>query len=171
MTTPNRKGMRLSVYRNVELGDCTNGGISSRYKTVTLVGPGVPEIFEVREDAPAVVIDQRIGYFFLRPEAEVPEGHCGWMAGGNLVGTSDSRFTDLLKRLTGARIGVLPIHDRSETWELHGYRQRLAAAYSTLLEAQPLLTHYAPAGPGFHRPLNEVCEAIRRLRDAGDLDF
>ena len=52
------------------------------------------------------------------------------------------------------------------------YSRRLAAAYATLLDAQPLLQSYAPLGPGgFHRPLNEVCEAIRRLRDAGDLDF
>jgi hypothetical protein len=46
--------------------------------------------------------------------APLPEGHVGWMMGGNYVGTCDSRFS------TGVTsLGAIPVHDRSESYELY----------------------------------------------------
>lgn len=103
---PKPKGMILEVYRSSRLGDCTNGGISAKAGEVVVVGPGVPPIFDPR-DRPIVVIDERMGYRFLRPIDDCPKTHAGWMFGGNFAWTSDSRFRELSEQ-------PLPIHDRKE---------------------------------------------------------
>lgn len=46
------KGLHVSVHGT----DCTNGGVTSGRKTVTLIGPGIPELFEASEEYPAVII-------------------------------------------------------------------------------------------------------------------
>ena len=109
-----QKGMRVSVYRNAsfeERGiDCTNNGHSSRCTEITVVGVGIPELFPVTEDAPAFKVVRRLnGYVCLEP-VENPEG-AGWMAGGNIANSSDSRF--------GKHVAPHPvaIHDRQETWK------------------------------------------------------
>lgn len=106
-----RKGLRVSILKNAELGDCTNGGISATRKSLTLVGPDIPEIFEATPDAPAVVIIGRIIggrlYNHAEPLEPVPAGHNGYMAGGNFIHTSDSRFPSDYP---------LSLHDRTEVW-------------------------------------------------------
>jgi hypothetical protein len=99
------------------LGDCSNGGISGRVSTVTVLGPG--ESDPGRSDAPAVrIVTRRIGgrdYVHAEPLTK-PAGHVGPMAGGSFIFTSDSRFSDL----TGVRYPI-SLHDRFETPEQ--YRQ------------------------------------------------
>jgi hypothetical protein len=102
-----RKGMILSVLRHANGSDCTNGGISSRFVDVVVVGPGIPEIFEEKPERPAVMVDERMGYKFLRPVEDCPSDQVGYMFGGNFAFTTDSRW----------KFGALPIHDRSETVE------------------------------------------------------
>ena len=64
------KGLTISVYRNAQFGDCTNGGASSRVSEFTLVDSSIPEISEVSENAPEI---RRIehptikGYYYLMP--------------------------------------------------------------------------------------------------------
>lgn len=112
-------GLLVSVYRNAEIGDCTNGGISSRHTSLCVVNASGP--FEPRPDCPAVIIE-RGPYLTLRLRpAESVNG--AWrpiegmyMMGGNYAGTSDSRFGEAASAMVaGYRfVGVLPIHDRRE---------------------------------------------------------
>lgn len=92
-------GLHASIFRN-DLGDCTNGGISSKANRVTIVNADGP--FSPSEDAPAVmIIDHPAGPQYL-PIAVPCEGsgtagdpyrpQVGGMAGGNFVFTSDSRM-------------------------------------------------------------------------------
>lgn len=113
-------GLRLSVYRNAELGDCTNGGISSVCNTLCVVNADGP--FQPRQDTPAVLIE-RGPYNTLRLKVAVQNEAGEWepalgmfMMGGNYAGTSDSRFGEACERIChGYRFsGVLPIHDREE---------------------------------------------------------
>ena len=52
------KGLHCNIYK-WSLGDCSNGGISSKAKEVTLVGDNIDQIFEADEDHPAVKIVKR----------------------------------------------------------------------------------------------------------------
>ena len=114
-------GLVVSVYKN-PLGDCTKGGISGgdtkelllvnvegptnndhpSYKKAKMVpgnGPGLVKI------VPATWCD--IGEYIEDPK--------WWMMGGNYAATSDSRFHEAVRRITGsASYGAVPIHDRTE---------------------------------------------------------
>ena len=102
------KGLIVSVYKsfnsNGSVSDCTNGGLSSTVHDITICGDDIPEIFEANESRPAFrVVRRNIGGEYLHVEPwERPEG-AGWMFGGNICHTSDSRF---LNRY------ALNIHDR-----------------------------------------------------------
>lgn len=103
------KGLRAEIYKPSR-GDCSNSGISSKCSEVTIVGEGIPEIFEATDEAPAVkVVTRNLGgkygsdYKHLEP-VEKPTGN-GWMYGGTLVCVSDSRFPSRY---------ALKLHDRQE---------------------------------------------------------
>ena len=105
------KGLTVNVYREFNRDgsviDCTNSGLSSKCHEITLCGPGLPEIFEADEEAPAFRLVKRhlFGSDYLHVEPwEHPTGS-GWMFGGNLCKTSDSRFPSRY---------ALSIHDRQE---------------------------------------------------------
>lgn len=131
------KGLRLSVYRENRLGDCTNGGVSARCDELTLVGttdhdgnlkplPEGSQVFEATEEAPAVALCVILGVrsVHLRP-VEQPEGMAGPMMGGNYAATSDSRFSRAVEAAmvdaTGDAsrfrfYGAVAVHDRFDTW-------------------------------------------------------
>jgi hypothetical protein len=92
------KGMTLHIYRSHY--DCTINAMHGKI-VVTLVGPGIPEIFEVDDDAPAVMVFEKpSGYRFLAPP-DYPE-RC-YAFGGTYAASCDSRVS---------HYGALPIHDR-----------------------------------------------------------
>ena len=106
------KGLTLHVYR-WSLGDCTNGGISSRHDTLILVGDDVEGPVSVDLDNPpenVVKIVKRTicgrVYMHLEPLDGCGNGGSRWyMSGGNLGFSSDSRFPSDY---------ALSIHDRAE---------------------------------------------------------
>ncbi len=113
--TKKLKGMLVNVLRNT-LGDCTAGGVSSKFATMLLVGEGVPEIFAEHHEMPTLVLVKRIlkwnadgtsqPYFHAEPKDQHDAGK--WlMFGGNFVWTSDSRFRELVG-------GPIAVHDRCE---------------------------------------------------------
>ena len=127
--TEPRKGLILSVYRNAELGDCTNGGITATHTAVTVTGlsdgrragRSIPHpdpsmrVFPATERAPEVTLvirDNGKGghWVHLEPAHPSPEGTVGWMSGGNLAGAHDSRWAEL----TGG-CDAVSVHDRTET--------------------------------------------------------
>lgn len=101
------KGLRADIYRSDYRSDLNR---LDKVEQVTLVGVGIPEIFEVDEKAPAVRIGTIMGHEHVRPFEDAPEGMTGYMMGGSFVWTSDSRFPAKYP---------LPLYDRAETWELY----------------------------------------------------
>lgn len=105
-------GLRCSIYKNAEFGDfdCSNRGISSRCKKVTLVGPEVAGVFKPDPDAPAVefVVRDIMGQEYLTAyPAGYKESGKLYMFGGCFIYSSDSRFKDLATY-------PIPLHDRIE---------------------------------------------------------
>ena len=104
------KGIRADIYKS-RFGDCSNGGISSRVGTVTIIDDRIAGPFEPTDDAPAVRIVERMimgrPYVHVEP-IDQPDGMLGPMMGGTYVATSDSR----LRRIAQ---GGIPLHDRFET--------------------------------------------------------
>ena len=95
--------------------DCTNGGISSKYEQLLLVcDKGYVTIDEENPPENLVkVVTRNFGfgtYKHIEPVAR-PQ-HLGWMFGGNLAYSSDSRFSELAGN-------PLPLPDRQETQEVY----------------------------------------------------
>lgn len=104
------KGLTIWVYRD-RLGDCTNGGISSRYDELILVGEGIEGPVSVDLDNPpenlVKIVKRRLfgeSEPYLHIEPYNNEGKW-YMAGGNHAYVSDSRFPSRY---------ALSIHDRCE---------------------------------------------------------
>lgn len=96
------------VLRDV-LGDCTNGGVSSRSDSLELFAQVADYCLENGIDVnKAVKLVYQANYNYVHAEPIVDKGKW-YMFGGNYLKTSDSRFKDL----TGVRYPV-PVHDRTE---------------------------------------------------------
>lgn len=104
------KGLFVNVYRS-NPGNCTNGA-SAKADKILLVGNGVPEVFEAG-DAPVYELKFRP----MSGVVAVPLGAgSGVMCSGNLLGTSDSRFSEACRALDESWRGwVVPIFDRDES--------------------------------------------------------
>ena len=105
------KGLIVEIYKNPMFKGCSNGGISGKVESVTIVGDGIPEIFEASDDCPAVKIVRRNifngEYVHAEPIEEPTE--VGWMAGGAFIYSSDSRFRQHINQYP------ISLHDRQET--------------------------------------------------------
>lgn len=106
-------GIIVSVYRN-DLGDCTNGGMSSRVSQICVTNVEGP--FKPSDDCPAFeLLPGHVKNAARLVPLQTPSKQIGPMFGGNYGSTSDSRFGDAVRALTGAHISIVPIHDRFET--------------------------------------------------------
>ena len=110
------KALPIYVYRN-RMADCTNNGISSRYDELLLIcEDGFIEVDENNLPENLVkVVTRKLWdgeYKHIEPVAAVKAGNVGYMYGGNIASSSDSRFR---------RIAEYPlrIHDRQETQALY----------------------------------------------------
>lgn len=110
-------GLSVSIYRWC-LGDCTNGGESSRAESVCVIN--IPGPFNPGPYLPAFELVEGPGgkgHAILRPVKSQP-GKIGPMFGGNFGYSTDSRFSQALRDLTGLpHSGAVHIHDRYETAE------------------------------------------------------
>lgn len=104
-------GMIVYVYRDT-LGDCTNGGISGTFDKLCVTNVDGP--FEPGPGIPAVVLKPgNIPNALPKLVPEEDQEH--WvMFGGNYASTSDSRFSEAVKRMCGVYASIVPIHDRIE---------------------------------------------------------
>lgn len=111
------KALRINVYK-WNLGDRTNGGISSKYDDLLLVcNEGYIDIDEnnLPENLVKIVVRKLFGgkeYKHIEPYK--PADKVGWMSGGNFAYSCDSRFHELSDY-------PLPIHDRQETQEQYDH--------------------------------------------------
>jgi len=104
-------GMLAQIYDS-PLGNCSNNGVSAKCKQVTVINVDGP--FEPSDDAPAVKLikRERIGNVVC-----VPVGLEGkWtMFGGAYITTSDSRFGEAVRKLSGYEHSFpVALHDRVE---------------------------------------------------------
>lgn len=51
------------------------------------------------------------------------------------------------------------------------YARRLLAAYAVLLDGEGLIKKYGAREGNIGSAHNKVCQALRNLREAGDIDF
>ncbi len=100
------KGLICSILEPKDLGNCSNNGISAKFKVVTLLGllrldgtlEPVADLFEPTLDCPPVIIKERkvCGaqlYFSAHPcDNDGKELQGQYMAGGCFIKTCDSRF-------------------------------------------------------------------------------
>lgn len=115
-----RQGLRVWVYRN-PLGECTNGGVTSRFDSFVLTGPGITGPSEPDEQSPELrYCVEKVGGIngsILRVCARVVDDQgepisMGAMMGGNFVYTTDSR----MPKVPGQDQvrAPIPVHDRFE---------------------------------------------------------
>ena len=104
-------GLRVYIYKERDQ-DCSNNGVSARYKQLTLTNVEGP--FDPSDDAPAALLikRERVGNVVVKP-AEL--GSKWSMMGGCFVHSSDSRFGEAVRRLSGYAYGFpVALHDRVE---------------------------------------------------------
>jgi len=113
-------GLLVSVLRDAGGGDCTGGGLSSRYTQFVIVNVEGPIDSDAR--SPPVILEAHAQGKYVRivPAVYMPPGKWmrdprWWMMGGNFAYTSDSRFSEACERLLGHSFyGAVAVHDR---WE------------------------------------------------------
>ena len=113
------KALPINVFKS-NLGDCTNGGISSRYDRLLLVcEEGYVNIDEndPPENLVKIVTRNLFGKEYKHIEPVASPSGIGWMSGGNLGYCSDGRFSKMSQY-------PLSIHDRQESQELYDAMSR-----------------------------------------------
>lgn len=103
----------IDVMRSSRFGDCTNGGISSRFSELLIVcedGHRQIDLDNPPENACKMVKRYLFGQFHYHIEPLSRPTGAGWMAGGNFGYTSDSRFS----AMCGCTGNAISIHDRQE---------------------------------------------------------
>lgn len=110
------KALPVSVYRDATPGDCTNNGVSSRFRDLLVIcSDGFIDVDEENPPENLCKVVHRFLFgrdiYHIEPVAR-PKG-AGWMMGGNYAATSDSRFSELC----GHQYGAIAIHDRQESWK------------------------------------------------------
>ena len=106
------KALRINVFKD-SLGDCTNNGITNRFDHLLLIcEEGYIEVDETNPPENLVQIVTRYicgeRYKHIEPVARPASGCVGWMSGGNVAYSCDSRFHRLSQY-------PLCVHDRQET--------------------------------------------------------
>jgi hypothetical protein len=107
-------GMYINVYRDAGGYDCSKNGVSRNFNSVCVTNIEGP--FEPTEERPAVLLLEGPGPGgnpILVP-IEVIESGAHYMFGGNFGYTSDSRFSEAVKKIAPGNTGAVKFHDRVE---------------------------------------------------------
>ena len=102
-------GLICGIFESKSIENCSNSGISAKYKNVLVIIPGKNiGPFEEREDMPTVKIVRRIigGDEYVHAE---PVKKGSYMAGGSFIYSCDSRFREYVNEYP------ISLHDRQET--------------------------------------------------------
>ena len=112
-----KKAISLGIYKH-NGKDYSNGGISSRYNEVLLEHEdGWIEFDENNppENLCKVVMRRLFGKIYLHVEPVAAPTGIGWMSGGCVVNSCDSRYSELTDGYP------LVLHDRQESQEVYDY--------------------------------------------------
>ena len=109
-------GLRATVLIG-PYGDCSNGGYSSRYKHVIIVGPDIPPLHPVRHDQPAVRLSSTApGYTVAEPLYRHADLIGPMASGAYVVVQYESDGAAVWRSLLGTTFSAaIPFHDRFET--------------------------------------------------------
>lgn len=115
------RALSVDIY-NWSLGNCSNHGISERFKEVLVECPDGP--IEIDDNNPPenlckVVTRHLFGKDYKHVEPIARPNGVGWMHGGCIVDSSDSRWHEL----TGISY-PLHLHDRCESQKLYNELSR-----------------------------------------------
>lgn len=118
------KGLHVNIFR-WDLGDCTGGGVTggepgARRRQIAVFpvpGGNADLAVELARGEPVLYLSRGpLGHWRATPEPLADgqqNGERWWMAGGNYIGTSDSRWRDHIGR--GPDAGdLVAVHDRTE---------------------------------------------------------
>lgn len=110
-------GLLVDVFRNADMFDCSNYGMSSEFDVLCLVnieGPFGPDDLAVEAMLVKGNIDgtAKIVPCTLHDGVYLPNNT--HMFGGNFASTCDERFHAAVRKITGGHYGAVPIHDRYE---------------------------------------------------------
>ena len=111
--------INVRVFRDADGYDCSNGGITSNHRSLTLYSGDRNECYQQAKEEnrlhEALYLNKRILWdeppYFAEP---LKKGEGVQMFGGNYVGTCDGRYAAMLGSRTSY---LLPVHDRYETQE------------------------------------------------------
>ena len=113
------RAISANIFEDKRIGNCSNNGISARFDHVLIICDD--GWIDVDLDNPpenlCVFVERKLfggdEANYIRPYAD-PKG-AGWMSGGSLIYSSDSRFP-------GGK--PLCFHDRQESWEMYDLLSR-----------------------------------------------
>lgn len=116
------RALACSICEPKDIGNCSNHGISERFKEILLICPDGPIQIDENNlpENLCKVVKRDLGfetYVHIEPYVE-PKG-AGWMYGGTIIDTSDSRF----RSVTGVDYPI-HFHDRDESWEMYDLLSR-----------------------------------------------
>lgn len=98
------KGLNCDVLVSKWMSDSSNGGISSQYDSLYLIGNNIDKVITISDIRKVVSLQFSLGSFYCKPLIKADKHY---MMGGNFLFTSDSRFRNI--------VGYpIPIHDRIE---------------------------------------------------------
>jgi hypothetical protein len=105
------KGLICSILEDKRLGNCSNNGISNRYKEVLLVGAAINGIFEESNERPTVKLIYSESSDYVHAESIIPVSMDKIRtAGGCFIYSCDGRFPATYP---------IPLHDREDTWKAY----------------------------------------------------
>ena len=107
------KALPISVFKNPTYSGCSNGGITERFNELLLIcEDGFIDIDESNPPENLVkMVTRHFGfgeYKHIEPYASLSDGCVGWMSGGAIAYSCDSRFSRMSQY-------PLSVHDRQET--------------------------------------------------------
>ncbi len=113
-----KKYISLEIYKP-SFGDCSNGGLSSKYSNCYIeCERGWIDEDKILDDAIVKLEKGAFGTIHLVPTKPIEKNCVGYMMGGCYVASSDSRFHELIKKTFGIDFyGAIALHDRTETYE------------------------------------------------------
>lgn len=115
------KALSVEIFTS-SIGNCSNHGISSRFREILIPCEDGP-IYVDEENPPenlCKIVKRDLGFCeHIHVEPWNKPNGAGWMYGGTVVDSSDSRW----HRATGINY-PLHLHDRCESWEMNDIMSR-----------------------------------------------